>query len=142
MRSGTTPSLCVLPSSSTSLSCALPSLSPPSLPPSRSPLTRALAHPATQGTYLVVAVLHALEALAPPPAHLPDLFPVLNLCACAGVFGLAWLWAGKRLVQEAWALGGVPLGSGTSGLGLGVAEGAGGARERRGEREREREKER
>ncbi|TNY20374.1 glucosyltransferase [Rhodotorula diobovata] len=65
------------------------------------------------GTYLVVAVLHALEALAPPPAHLPDLFPVLNLCACAGVFGLAWLWAGKRLVQEAWALGGVPLGSGT-----------------------------
>ncbi|GJN94359.1 hypothetical protein Rhopal_007433-T1 [Rhodotorula paludigena] len=64
-------------------------------------------------SYLVVFLLHTLETLASPPAHLPDLFPVLNLTLSAGVFGLAWLWATKRLTQEAWALGGIGFGEGT-----------------------------
>lgn len=66
-----------------------------------------------QASYLVVFLLHTLETLASPPAHLPDLFPVLNLTLSAGVFGLAWLWATKRLTQEAWALGGIGFGEGT-----------------------------
>jgi alpha-1,3-glucosyltransferase len=57
-------------------------------------------------------LLHALESLASPPPHLPDLFPVLNLTLSAGVLGLAWLWATKRLTQEAWALGGLGMGFG------------------------------
>ncbi|GAA5908509.1 hypothetical protein JCM8208_002650 [Rhodotorula glutinis] len=71
-------------------------------------------------TYALILAVHALEALAPPPAHLPDLYPVVNLSLSASVFGLAWLWAGKRLLQEAWALGGV------GGFGDGVGDGAGG----------------
>ncbi|BGP11435.1 Glucosyltransferase-like protein [Rhodotorula toruloides] len=63
-------------------------------------------------TYTLILLLHALESLASPPAHLPDLFPVLNLTLSAGVFGLAWLWATKRLTQEAWALGGLGMGFG------------------------------
>ncbi|GAA5850410.1 hypothetical protein JCM9279_001406 [Rhodotorula babjevae] len=72
-------------------------------------------------TYALILAIHSLEALAPPPPHLPDLYPVLNLSLSAGVFGLAWLWAGKRLLQEAWALGGV------GGFGEGVADGGGAA---------------
>lgn len=57
--------------------------------------------------YSTISILHLLELIAtPPPAHLPDLYPVLNLVASAGVFGLAWLWVGKRLGQETWAVGG------------------------------------
>ncbi|BGP51755.1 Glucosyltransferase-like protein [Rhodotorula kratochvilovae] len=80
-------------------------------------------------TYALILSLHTLEALAPPPAHLPDLYPVLNLSLSAGVFGLAWLWAGKRLAQEAWALGGVGFGE-TCGSSVGTRSG--------GEREKER----
>ncbi|GAA5942645.1 hypothetical protein JCM10213_005931 [Rhodosporidiobolus nylandii] len=58
-------------------------------------------------SYTLIFALHTLEALTPPPPHLPDLFPVLNLTLSAGVFGLAWLWAGKRFAQEAWALVGL-----------------------------------
>ncbi|GAA6017013.1 hypothetical protein JCM11491_006129 [Sporobolomyces phaffii] len=56
--------------------------------------------------YGVIATLHVLELIATPPPHLPDLYPVLNLTLSAGVFGLGWLWVGKRLAQESWAIGG------------------------------------
>lgn len=56
--------------------------------------------------YSTILILHTLEFLTTPPPHLPDLFPVLNLTVSAGVFGLAWLWGGKRLAQESWAIGG------------------------------------
>ncbi|GAA6017781.1 hypothetical protein JCM10207_000499 [Rhodosporidiobolus poonsookiae] len=62
-------------------------------------------------TYAGIALLHALEALTTPPPHLPDLFPVLNLTLSAAVFGLAWLWASKRVTQEAWALVGLGKGA-------------------------------
>ncbi|GAA5979814.1 hypothetical protein JCM21900_002049, partial [Sporobolomyces salmonicolor] len=58
-------------------------------------------------SYALILLLHALEALTDPPAHLPDLFAVLNLTLSAGVFGVSWLWASKRLGQEGWALGGL-----------------------------------
>ncbi|CEQ42038.1 SPOSA6832_03810 [Sporobolomyces salmonicolor] len=61
-------------------------------------------------SYALILLLHALEALTDPPAHLPDLFAVLNLTLSAGVFGVSWLWASKRLGQEGWALGGLGLG--------------------------------
>lgn len=59
-----------------------------------------------QTAYSTILILHTLEFLTTPPPHLPDLFPVLNLTVSAGVFGLAWLWGGKRLAQESWAIGG------------------------------------
>lgn len=61
--------------------------------------------------YVLVALLHLVEATAAPPAHLKDLFVVLNLTLCCGVFGLAWLWGLKRQLQEGWALGGLGFGS-------------------------------
>ncbi|GAA5896310.1 hypothetical protein JCM5296_002942 [Sporobolomyces johnsonii] len=61
-------------------------------------------------SYTLIVVVHALEALTDPPAHLPDLFAVLNLTLSAGVFGVGWLWASKRLGQEGWALGGLGRG--------------------------------
>ncbi|KPV73321.1 glycosyltransferase family 57 protein [Rhodotorula graminis WP1] len=82
-------------------------------------------------TYALILAVHSLEALAPPPAHLPDLYPVVNLSLSAGVFGLAWLWAGKRLLQEAWALGGVGgfgEGDGTGAVGRSGVPGAASAR--------------
>ncbi|KAL8276265.1 hypothetical protein RQP46_011339 [Phenoliferia psychrophenolica] len=54
-------------------------------------------------SYAVAFLIHALELVAAPPAHLPDLFVVLNLTVSAGVFALGFLWASKRLVQEGWA---------------------------------------
>ncbi|GAA5830036.1 hypothetical protein JCM11251_006851 [Rhodosporidiobolus azoricus] len=51
-----------------------------------------------------IFTLHLAQSLVPPPPHLPDLFPVLNLTLSCGVFGLCWLWAGKRAVQEGWAV--------------------------------------
>ncbi|GAA5901528.1 dolichyl-P-Glc:Man(9)GlcNAc(2)-PP-dolichol alpha-1,3-glucosyltransferase [Sporobolomyces salmoneus] len=56
--------------------------------------------------YALILTLHVLEWITTPPPHLPDLFPVLNLTLSAGVFGLGWLWGGKRLAQESWAIGG------------------------------------
>lgn len=54
--------------------------------------------------YTVIAFLHLFEAISTPPAHLPDLFAVLNLLLCGGVFGLVWLWSMKRLMEEGWNL--------------------------------------
>ncbi|KAM0747216.1 ALG6, ALG8 glycosyltransferase [Meredithblackwellia eburnea MCA 4105] len=54
-------------------------------------------------TYLLAFLLHTLELLTSPPSHLPDLFVVFNVTLSAGVFGLGFLWASKRLVQEGWA---------------------------------------
>ncbi|GAA5930155.1 dolichyl-P-Glc:Man(9)GlcNAc(2)-PP-dolichol alpha-1,3-glucosyltransferase [Sporobolomyces koalae] len=56
--------------------------------------------------YASMLTVHLLELVTNPPVHLPDLFPVLNVVLSAGVFGLAWLWVGKRLAQESWAIGG------------------------------------
>lgn len=61
--------------------------------------------------------IHLLELIASPPAHLPDLFVVLNLTLSAGIFGLVWLWSLKRQIQEGWALIGLGLGSGGSSTG-------------------------
>ena len=57
-----------------------------------------------QTTYTLIGVLHLLDSIASPPAHLPDLFVVLNLTLCASVFGLSFLWGMKRQVEESWAL--------------------------------------
>ncbi|GAA5869494.1 hypothetical protein JCM3774_001467 [Rhodotorula dairenensis] len=58
-------------------------------------------------TYVFIAGLHGLEWVARPPQHLPDLFVVLNQTAAAGVFGLAYLWSWKRLMEDSWALLGI-----------------------------------
>jgi len=58
----------------------------------------------SQVVYSAIAILHALEAVATPPAHLPDLFVVLNVELCAAVFGLSFLWSLTRLAEESWAL--------------------------------------
>ncbi len=60
-----------------------------------------------QAAYVAFACLHGLEAVARPPQHLPDLFVVLNQTVAAGVFGLAYLWTWKRLLQESWAMLGI-----------------------------------
>ncbi|GAA5911465.1 hypothetical protein JCM6882_005009 [Rhodosporidiobolus microsporus] len=60
-------------------------------------------------TYLILTLIHLAQLLTTPPPHLPDLFPVLNLTLSCGVFGLAWLWAGKRVAQEAWAVVGLGM---------------------------------
>ena len=39
------------------------------------------------------ALVHALPALAPPPARYPDLYPALTALAAGPLFGLAWLYA-------------------------------------------------
>lgn len=57
--------------------------------------------------YLFIACLHGLEWVARPPQHLPDLFVVLNQASAAGIFGLAYLWSWKRLLEESWALLGI-----------------------------------
>lgn len=45
--------------------------------------------------------------MARPPQHLPDLFVVLNQTVAAGIFGIAYLWSWKRLLQESWAMLGI-----------------------------------
>lgn len=57
-------------------------------------------------------VLIFLDAVTTPPAHLPDLFVVLNVVWSCGIFGLGWLWSLTRLIEEAWGM--VGLGSGDS----------------------------
>ncbi|KAI5478755.1 alpha-1,3-glucosyltransferase, glycosyltransferase family 57 protein [Pseudohyphozyma bogoriensis] len=54
--------------------------------------------------YGTLILIHLLEILSSPPPHLPDLFPVLNLTLSAGVFGIGFLWATKRSVQEGWSV--------------------------------------
>ncbi|SCZ89918.1 BZ3500_MvSof-1268-A1-R1_Chr1-3g01661 [Microbotryum saponariae] len=58
-------------------------------------------------SYATIALLHVVELVASPPAHLPDLFVVMNLTVSCAVFGLGYLWASKRLVQEGWAVVGM-----------------------------------
>ncbi|SCV68168.1 BQ2448_289 [Microbotryum intermedium] len=58
-------------------------------------------------SYAAIALLHTVELVASPPAHLPDLFVVMNLTMSCAVFGLGYLWASKRLVQEGWAVVGM-----------------------------------
>ncbi|KAI8994135.1 ALG6, ALG8 glycosyltransferase family-domain-containing protein [Trametes punicea] len=60
-------------------------------------------------TAIVVAclALHLAELLLTPPAHLPDLFPVLNVLVSTPVFALVWLWSIKRGIEVSWALGGL-----------------------------------
>lgn len=76
-------------------------------------LTRSFVKYLSIVVYILVALLHLVEATASPPAHLQDLFVVLNLTLCCGVFGLAWLWGLKRQLQEGWALGGLGFGNPT-----------------------------
>lgn len=48
-----------------------------------------------------------LDTVTSSPAHLPDLYVVLNVLLSCAVFGLGWLWSLKRLVEEAWGLVGL-----------------------------------
>jgi hypothetical protein len=50
-----------------------------------------------------------LETFTVPPAHLPDIFVVLNVLLSCAVFGLGWLWGLMRLVLEAWSLIGLGM---------------------------------
>ncbi|KAK4049316.1 Glucosyltransferase-like protein [Microbotryomycetes sp. JL201] len=54
--------------------------------------------------YASMAIIHAIEYISDPPAHLPDLFVVANVGLSVSVFGLSFLWASKRLVQEGWVV--------------------------------------
>jgi alpha-1,3-glucosyltransferase len=67
-----------------------------------------------QFIYSAIALLHLAELLFTPPARYPDLFPVLNALLCADVFGLAYLWSLKRLVELSWAMGSLGNTSGGS----------------------------
>ncbi|KAI0087799.1 ALG6, ALG8 glycosyltransferase family-domain-containing protein [Irpex rosettiformis] len=64
--------------------------------------------------YAACIVLHTAEAILPPPARLPDLYPVLNVLVCTPVFAFTWLWSIKRGVEVSWALGGLGPASGSS----------------------------
>ncbi|KAG8867297.1 Glucosyltransferase-like protein [Serendipita sp. 405] len=59
----------------------------------------------TLAVYSAIFVLHISELVISPPARYPDIFPVLNTLISGGVFGLAWLWSLKRLVELSWAMG-------------------------------------
>ncbi|KAI0802056.1 glucosyltransferase [Irpex lacteus] len=56
--------------------------------------------------YAASIVLHIAEAFIPPPARLPDLYPVLNVLVSTPVFAFTWLWSIKRGIEVSWALGG------------------------------------
>ena len=60
-----------------------------------------------QISYGAIVILHTLELVASPPAHLPDLFVVFNLTLSAVVFSLGFLWGTKRSLQEGWAVVGI-----------------------------------
>lgn len=60
-----------------------------------------------QISYSAIVILHTLELVASPPAHLPDLFVVFNLTLSAVVFSLGFLWGTKRSLQEGWAVVGI-----------------------------------
>ncbi|THH28217.1 hypothetical protein EUX98_g5967 [Antrodiella citrinella] len=57
--------------------------------------------------YIACISLHILELILPPPAPLPDIYPVLNVLISTPVFGLTWLWSIKRGVEVGWATGGL-----------------------------------
>ena len=64
-------------------------------------------HHHLQISYGAIVILHTLELVALPPAHLPDLFVVFNLTLSAIVFSLGFLWGTKRSLQEGWAVVGI-----------------------------------
>ena len=60
-----------------------------------------------------MALLHLPDlflAVLPPPARYPDLYVILNVLLSFGVFGMAWLWSLKKLLEAAWAVGGLSSG--------------------------------
>lgn len=69
------------------------------------PLRQSSLRPLTLFAYSAAAVIQVAELLITPPTRYPDLFPVLNALLSAGVFGLAYLWSLKRLVEISWAMG-------------------------------------
>ena len=63
-----------------------------------------------QAIYTGIALLHLPDTfpfLLPPPERYPDLYIVLNVLLSFAVFSAAWLWGVKRLVEGAWAIGGL-----------------------------------
>ncbi|KAI0365736.1 hypothetical protein BV20DRAFT_972820 [Pilatotrama ljubarskyi] len=57
--------------------------------------------------YAACVALHLAELLFAPPAHLPDIFPVLNVLISTPVFALVWLWSIERGIEVSWTLGGL-----------------------------------
>lgn len=57
--------------------------------------------------YAGAILLHIFEYFLPPPDHLPDIYPVLNVLLSTPVFVITWLWSIKRMVEVSWALGGL-----------------------------------
>lgn len=60
--------------------------------------------------YALIGAIHLGEQLpisAFHPARYPDIYVVLNVLVSFGVFGLAWLWGLKKLLEGAWAIGGI-----------------------------------
>ncbi len=63
----------------------------------------------------MIAIIHTLELLTPSviqlPRSYPDLYVVFNVLLSFAVFGIAWLWGMRKLLEGAWGLGGFGLGS-------------------------------
>ncbi|GJE98268.1 glycosyltransferase family 57 protein [Phanerochaete sordida] len=74
--------------------------------------------------YGICILLHVLETIVPPPSHLPDIYPVLNVLLSTPVFGITWLWSIKRTVEVSWGLGG--LGSSSKAISMPPLPGADG----------------
>ncbi|KAI0354906.1 glucosyltransferase [Trametes cingulata] len=68
---------------------------------------RSLLHLLSIAVYAACLTLHVAELIITPPAHLPDIFPVLNVLVSTPVFALVWLWSIKRGIEVSWALGGL-----------------------------------
>ncbi|KAG9019276.1 Glucosyltransferase-like protein [Tulasnella sp. 427] len=60
-------------------------------------------------TYSVIAALHGAEILVSPPARYPDLYPVLNVLLCSGIFGLSLLWGLKKQMEAGWGISGLSM---------------------------------
>lgn len=60
-------------------------------------------------TYSVIAALHGAELLFYPPARYPDLYPVLNVLLCSGIFGLSLLWGLKKQLEAGWGISGLSM---------------------------------
>lgn len=60
-----------------------------------------------QAVYLTCFILLVAESIIPPPARLPDIYPVLNVLISTPIFALTWLWSIKRGIEVSWASGGL-----------------------------------
>ncbi|TCD70905.1 Glucosyltransferase-like protein [Steccherinum ochraceum] len=69
--------------------------------------TRSLLSYLAMVVYTACITLLILEFFVPPPARLPDIFPVLNVLVSTPVFALTWLWSIKRGIEVSWAAGGL-----------------------------------